>query len=357
MLRRAGTGAWPRSAELSLLALFTAAGFANHLAWIGSPNVAAFRVSSLLNGIAFPALLVYGVAIAVRAGELQLTAAGATVQTARTSRWPRALPPVSRALVRAASSTGLRDLVRTLQRWLPFPKLRSDVSDVLYLNWLVPADALEALLPRGRRVQRFGELSLFSVLVFRHGHFGPAGLGRARALLPSPLQCNVRAYLEQPPQHVMFLANVIDHAAYCLGARLWSDGLCADYPARASFARTGSTLAVDIDPGEGSALALHACVTEASSAPAIVLESFGSAEAALHYIVPQNAAVRDLLTIDETCESAIVVDAGLESARWVEVNEVRIGAPFAALIGAAQPLAFVLPSVRFEVVSERLSRA
>jgi hypothetical protein len=60
---------------------------------------------------------------------------------------------------------------------LPFPRLRSDVGDVLYLNWLVPADSLEARLDEKLRVRRFGDRTVLSILVYRHGHFGPRLLG------------------------------------------------------------------------------------------------------------------------------------------------------------------------------------
>jgi len=296
--------------------------------------------------------------MAIRVGDLQLEAAEPVGRVSPALRWPQAPGLGLRFLVRAANAPGLRDLLRTLQRALPMPALRSDVEDVVYVNWLVRADALEALLPFGARVQRFGDYAVFSVLVFRHGHFGPDLLGRARSLMPSPIQCNARAYLAAPLSgHVAFLSNSINHPVYCLGARLLSDGLPAHYPAAARLERTGGTLQVAIDPGQGSALALHVSLTETNeeALPPAFAAIFSDGTAALQYLVPQNAAARRLPTIEQTCDSAIVVEVSEAAARWASVNApLYIGAPFEALVCDAEPLAFVLPAVRFRVLSERL---
>ena len=232
----------------------------------------AFQLASLLNGVAFPALLLLGVAIARFAGELQLSWTAGP----RAPVWPVAHARIGRTVARIAGSQGVRDLVRAAQSWLPFPRLRSDVSDVLYLNWLVPADALEALLPQGMRAQRFGAEAMLSILVYRHGHFGPALLGPLRRRMPSPLQCNVRAYVQGGAERVVFLSNAIDHPAYFAGSRLLSDGLPVHYPASFELTRSGPRLAVAIEPGAGSALALRATVEEndAGLAPRSVRQAF-----------------------------------------------------------------------------------
>jgi hypothetical protein len=255
-------GVWPRWAEATLLSLFLASSLTNHLAW--SPRTAAehagaFQLTSLFNALAFPGLLLLGVAIAMRAGDWQ---ARELQPEALRPRWHREGSRFGTWLSALAGSPGLRDLVRSVQSRLPFPRLRSDVGNVLYLNWLVPADLIEARLFAGLRVRRFGDATLLSILVFRHGHFGPALLGPLRRLLPSPIQCNARAYLEAPGQHVTFLANSIDHLAYFLGSRLLCDGLPVHYPASARLERSGSRLSVALAAGHGSALALRAQVSK-----------------------------------------------------------------------------------------------
>src|SRR5205085_2855759 len=82
------------------------------------------------------------------------------------------------------------------------------------------AVAFEARLPSGTRLQRFGDRAVLTALTYRHGHFGPALLGPLRRCLPSPIQCNVRVYLESPACHVMFVSTCIDSAPYFLGSRL-----------------------------------------------------------------------------------------------------------------------------------------
>jgi hypothetical protein len=358
-LRDTRESVWPRWAEALLLTLFMAAGLANHVACDpsgGAPNQLAFAISSLLNGLAFPGLLVFSLGMAIRVGELE--------RRSLPTRPPKLCWPVRsswpmRVAISLADSAGFRDLMRIFQSLLPLPRLRSDVGDVLYLNWLVPAAALEQRLGRGLSVQRLGDQAVLTALVFRHGHFGPAFLGPLRALLPSPIQCNVRIYLQTPPLHVAFLANSIDHPLYVLGARLGSDGLPVHLPAHARFERVQQTLRVDIEPGQGSALSVRATVRESESAllPAAFASVFGDFAQAVAFLVPQNAAVRWLDTVGRRCVSPIMVEAAPESARPAQVVgrvELGLGDTLDPVLQSAECFAFVLPSVRFTALAERL---
>lgn len=348
---------WPPWAEVLLLSLFLASSFTNHLAWnpqAGVESIGAFQLTSVFNGLAFAGLLLLGAALAMRAGEVQ---ARGTRQRpdAQRPRWPEGRSHLGAWLARLAGSPGLRDLVRVPQSLLPFPQLQSDVGDVLYLNWLVAADLLEARLDERLRVRRFGDRTVLSILVYRHGHFGPRLLGPLRKLLPSPIQCNVRAYLEAPVSNVVFLANAIDHSAYFLGARLLCDGLPVHLLESAHFDTTGATIDVALAPGQAVALQLRARAetTTDRTLPASFSEHFADLQTAIVYLVPQNAALSALDTTGQWCAAHIVVKAQLDGARPCRlIAPLELGPPFAEIIEQAEPFVFLLERVRLDVLGE-----
>ena len=350
-------GVWPRWAEALLLSVFLASSFTNHLAWdprAGIERVGAFQLTSLLNALAFAGLLLLGVALAMHAGELQArdTRPGPDTQQ---PRWPVGRAHLGAWLARLAGSPGLRDLARVLQSWLPFPELRSNVGDVLYLNWLGAADLLEARLDERLRVQRFGDRTVLSILVYRHGHFGPRFLGPLRKLLPSPIQCNVRAYLEAPASNVVFLANAIDHSAYFCGARLFCDGLPVHLLESARFDSTGGTIDTALTPGQAVALHLRARAetTTDRTLPPSFSEHFADFQTAIAYLVPQNAALSAQYTTGQWCASHIVVGAQLDGARPCRlIAPLELGPPLAEIIDQAEPFVFLLQGVQFEVLGE-----
>ena len=85
----------------------------------------------------------------------------------------------------------------------------SDITDVVYVSYLVPAASLEGYVPQGLELQRLGEggrWALFTFLTYRHGHFGFEFLGPIRQLLFSPIQSNWRIHVKDPrTKHIKVL--------------------------------------------------------------------------------------------------------------------------------------------------------
>ncbi len=77
-------------------------------------------------------------------------------------------------------------------------RLRSDIDNVLYLNWLIPKERVEHLVPTGVSLQEHNGLVIFTVLTYKHGNFAPQFLGKLRRLFGSPYQSNWRLYVEYP---------------------------------------------------------------------------------------------------------------------------------------------------------------
>ena len=91
---------------------------------------------------------------------------------------------------------------RKFTSFFPFLKLRSDVKDVVYMNWILEVDKVRHFIPDGLELWEKDGKTLFTILTYRHGSFGPSFLGPFRRLFLSPLQSNWRLYLKSAPPNV-----------------------------------------------------------------------------------------------------------------------------------------------------------
>ncbi|MFT3978268.1 MAG: DUF2071 domain-containing protein [Sphingomonas bacterium] len=248
-------------------------------------------------------------------------------------------------------------------RALPFPILRSDVRDVIYATWLVPAERMRPILPEGVELVERGGLTPFTVLTYRHGHFGPLMLGPLRSLLPSPLQSNWRLYVSRiggvPTDEatVLFIRNLFDSALYAAGTRLFSDALPSHLPARFAFDENGGRREILIDGGNGSAPSMRLSTADATDpdCPAGFAGWFGGIEPALRLICLQDAAISALPDDDRRIAHArIRLPVDLARVRWLAVRDYAPGALLRAFAGEAQPWCFRVPDVRFDVLGEHL---
>jgi hypothetical protein len=354
--RAAGRPAWASVAELALLLAF---GLGVLLTWQATVGGAIyFAAASAVSALSFSMLTLWSLGVAARVGELARRDRPDPTGAALTLAWPE-----GRALAWLAplASDGVRDVLRVFSRAAPFPVLRSDVRDVVYLNWMVPSSRVAHLVPEGVKLDVRGGLTPLSILTYRHGGFGPALLGPLRRLLPGPLQSNWRLYvapnvLDVPlpiEGDVFFLKNVIDHPLYVLGSRMMSDGLPAHLPGRMAHTRRGDAIETRITAGGGSAPDLVATVRETRDRMVPKgFRCFGERfEDVLAYLVPQRAAVRAHSAVGLRSESFIVVDPG-------EIRPAVVTAPIesdwlAPLVEGAEPFAFVIPELRFASTGER----
>jgi hypothetical protein len=265
-----------------------------------------------------------------------------------------------RLLERLLNARALARLRHALLARLPFPVLRSDVTDVVYLTWMVDARAAAALLPAGLHVwERDGRTPL-TALTYRHGHFGPAFTGPLRRLFPSPLQSNWRLYLDgplppgAPPRTVWFLENMMDHGAYVAATRLFSDIMQTHRPARFRHGRAGAGYEIGIESGAGSAPGLAALLAPAArpALPPAFAAAFATWERAVDMLACQDAA----LGWSARLERQVLAHIDLPIPRD-EVRPLVPAAPVACslldvLPADGEPLCFVVPRVPFTVLSE-----
>ena len=284
---------------------------------------------------------------------------------------------IARWLAPIAASHGLRDLFRPM----PTLVMGSDISDIVYLNWLVPAAAAQQWLPAPLHVHDLQGMTVLSILSYRHGSFGPVRLGPLRRLFPSPAQSNWRLYLAHPDTEpraerdaIYFIHTAFDNAPLATAARLLADGLPAQVPTTMLHQRRGRQLETRITTHPEQPAQLHVIVEEdvlveedviveesgdpdhAISLPAAWAAHFRDTEEALRYLVEQNRAVAVDGARGEVFESAIAIPIDIGTIRPATVKHVE--APWLdGLIGNAAPFAFVVPAVSFRALGERSIQA
>jgi hypothetical protein len=210
---------------------------------------------------------------------------------------------------------------------LPEVEMHSDITNVVYVNYLVSAERATALLPAGLELQRLGPVgkyALFTFLTFQHGHFGFGFLGPLRRLMPSPVQTNWRVHCRDPKtgyEGIYFLTNSITHAPQALAARLLTEGMPMHVLQHGAVTRAADgTMRVELDPGAGSApdAKLELRPAEAPQLTGAWRECWEDWRAFLAYCVPQDRAM-----------------SSQPLRRRVSRQEIHLGIP----IEACEPLA------------------
>jgi len=250
-------------------------------------------------------------------------------------------------------------LARAWGEWLPPVAFASDITHVIYANYLVEAERLTPLLPWGLELQRLGpggQYALLTHLTYRHGHFGPRLLGPLRRLLPSPLQSNWRIYVRDPHTNrsgIYFITTAISHTPHALLARLLSEGLPMHVPQAARLTvQSDGSIQLRLDPGPGSAPDLSACL---AFAPPPELsppwsECFANFHAMLAYCVPQDRAISAQPWYRRLTRQEIQLDIPLEACQPLSGQVASQAAQ--RLVGAVRPLCFHVAQVAFRFDQE-----
>jgi hypothetical protein len=241
---------------------------------------------------------------------------------------------------------------------LPVPEFRSEIRDVVYVSYLLPAARLAPLVPAGLELQRIGPDSawaMFTFLTYRHGHFGPALAGPLRRLFSSPVQTNWRTYVRDPRtgrEGVYFVTNAVTTRLHALGGRLMSES-AMHLLARGEVTRQASgRMRVVVDPGDGSGpdAELDLSPTDAFELPTSWHECFRDARAMLAYCVPQDRA----LTTEpwRRCTTREEIDLGISLDECEPLQgQVRSRAAH-AIAGDAEPVCFRVARVDFRLRGE-----
>lgn len=277
-----------------------------------------------------------------------------------TYRHPRAGWP-GRLFAALANCTRFAKVRQAVMSRLPFLTLHSDVRDVVYVSWLVDAAAAQQLLPAGVTLWQRGGKTPFTVLTYRHGHFGPALLGPLRRLLPSPLQSNWRLYLDHTPPGapavpcVYFLKNIMDSLPHALGTRLFSDILPTHLAAGMTHDVTATQARCGIASGAGSAplLDLQADIMAEHGLDTDWQALFGNWRDAVAFLACQDAAIAHVPRNGKLVFGEIDLPVDVDQVQALTAVRADCG-----LLGQLPPLstpfAFLVPEVAFKALSERL---
>jgi hypothetical protein len=225
--------------------------------------------------------------------------------------------------------------------------LSSDITDVIYVNYLVEADRLEPFVPAGLELQRIGRGSryaLFTHLTYRHGHFGPRLLGPLRRLLPSPVHTSWRIYVADSHSGLRgtyVVTSAIASTLHALAARLLSEGMPMHVLREAiAQVRPDRTGHVRLHPGGGSAPDLEAVLRPGDAVlPGLPWsECFDGYRTFLEYCVSQERAFSSQPWYGRITRQEIAVRIPLETCEPL-TGEVHSHTAV-RYVGNADPLCF-----------------
>ncbi len=282
--------------------------------------------------------------------------------------------PQAGVLAWAQQLTANSRLLQYLAEFLPTPVLSSHIHDVIYVNYLVEAAKLAPLLPAGLALQTLGpenRFTLFSVLAYRHGRFGPRLLGGGTTCrgFPSPVQSNWRLYVRHPAsgeEGIFFTATTLSKMFAALIARVLSRGVPMHVPATSTLSAAYSESTSDpsstranlqLTPGLGSspdfAADLHADASATPSLPAGPWHlCFNSYSDLLAYAVPQGRAL-SVQSWDGRV-TAQEIDLPAPPASCIPLLGNVSSVSLRQLCGDSHPVCFLLPEVHFTMTGERV---
>lgn len=251
-------------------------------------------------------------------------------------------------------------LHRALSRRWPMPAMVSDVRDVVYVSWWVDVRHAPSPPPGHHYVVHAGRTP-YTILSYRHGHFGPALAGPLRSLMPSSRQSNWRWYLRRDDAPdgtpvVLFDRNVMDQLPFVAGARAFSDAMQPHLSTRFEHAvRTDGRGNTRIEGGQGSAPELYLQWQAAAGwEDAAWTAAFGGHQALLRFLTCQDEAIA------RTCDcrwasTRIALPVEIDRLQPLQLEgELQCPRLQALGVNLTEGLAFLLPRVPFRVVSERL---
>lgn len=315
-----------------------------------------FWVMMALNGLSFPLLLLQMTLMAVTLGEAHHLNNPSSDSFLHHFKWPN-LGRFS-ILAHLVNARGFRDLIRASSAIAPMPVMKSDIRDVVYLNWMVPEERARRLCPEPLKLDVRNGKTAISLLTYQHGHFGPSFYGPLRKFLPSPCQSNWRIYVEPENPHakrdaIYFFKTTISEWPHAVGSRLMSDGLPSHLSQSFTHVRDDKRVTTQMAGGSGSAPDLHSEVVciDSGELPNDFKAYFSSWNDAVQYLVEQNRGVNVLQGMGEVLESRIdipIVVSKVEAAH-VEKFESRW---LKQLTEGCEVFAFVVPSVSFRALGE-----
>jgi hypothetical protein len=244
------------------------------------------------------------------------------------------------------------------------PHLKSDVSNAVYFSWVIDESEVKPFLPPGSTVWKKNGKTIFTILTYTHGHFGPHFLGPLRKFFPSPLQSNWRFYLQNWSDEiwtdgtVLFVKNVLNSPLYTLASRLLSDALPSEL-SHSFIHKVESDVCEDAMEYGNESKSKFACscsfVTKGELSGGFEA-IFPSWLETVKFICLQDAAVTYLPDIPGMAHVKIELDIDFNTVRPLGIRNYATDDAFLKRIGAiGSPFCFLVSKVGLRVLSERFA--
>lgn len=180
----------------------------------------------------------------------------------RQAKWR---PPSSITGSSLIALIGQSCFLRRIFEFVPPLPLASRIEQVIYINYLLPAELLEPLVPPHLELQRLGpegNYALFTALSFRHHQFGPQLFGPLRKFMLTGFVSNWRIHVQDPVSKlsgIYFITNISDNLLMSLGARILSEAMPMHLAQSCMMQELSEgKFRLEIKPADGSAQDLQA---------------------------------------------------------------------------------------------------
>ncbi|MDO3666680.1 DUF2071 domain-containing protein [Acinetobacter higginsii] len=252
----------------------------------------------------------------------------------------------------------LLQLRRRMMRRLPFMRLQSQVSNVVYLSWLVDVEQVRLRYPKSVPLWEKDGKTIFTILTYQHQHFGFSFLGKLRQFMPSPKQSNWRFYLDDSqPKTVIFEQVVVDQVLYVLGGRLASDVMPAQYASMFQHQRAEHVIHTEMSVDEHYSLKSDVQMIKEKQLPDAWQQLFLSWKGAVEFLVDQDHAwaewVDQPTRMSQGDIQMPVQFQQIQAAEILSLEAPQLLQQF-GLDEDAEAFAFVVPALDFAVLGEQI---
>ncbi len=253
---------------------------------------------------------------------------------------------------------GTSHFLRRLIELVPPIALESSIDGVVYINYLVQADKLLPMVPRGLELQRLGpngDYALFTALTFQHRNFGPQLMHSFRKFMLTGLVSNWRIHVIDPvngTRGIYFLTNATDNVLMSLGARILSEGMPMHLAQKSEFHISENGYELLIEPGNGSCPDLKANLhlSKSTELQEPWNKCFKSFEDFLEYCVPQERSISSQSFLNRVSYQEIRL--GIPIAECKRLEGIVISRKAELIAENAEALCFAAPALEFRFDKE-----
>jgi hypothetical protein len=235
--------------------------------------------------------------------------------------------------------------------------LKSNITNVVYLNWMLPLEQVKHLIPSGFELQDFENDTVLSILNYKHGNFGPNFLKPIKNILGSPKQSNWRLYLKPKSgttSTVVFLSNVMSSEIYSIGSRIFSNIMDTHYPKSFTHEKIDKKLIGKIVKGNSNSpeLDLQATIGKDWIIPHSFQKISKDNIEIIKWITQQNFAI-NFLPNNKYCLAEINLDFQINEILPLKIDFLA-SSTLENYIDFSQCFAFLIPEVKFTNLSEKI---